>query len=283
MVFKLIKALLLATASAVLAACNGHVNLDVTDAPVDELKNVFVQFSSVTLQPAAASAVTITFNPPLTLDLLALEGGGTSRLLDSQRVTDGNYDSITLAVNAGATGKDSYVVLSDGTQQPLTLGASGGLTLTSGFSVKTDTTKNYVIDFNLRKSVLDPATGTTAYRLQPTLRLVDADNSGSIAGTFAAAGASGCKPAVYVYAGSGATLGDEGSSNAPLTSARVKAQATTPVTYAYTVAFLDPGTYTVATTCQADQDSADIANESIGLQNAVNVSVTSGATTTANF
>lgn len=267
-----------------LAACNGRVNLDVTDAAVDQLSKVYVQFDSVTLKPAAAGAVTVTLNPPLTIDLLALEGGGTSRLLDNKQLSDGSYDSLSLGVNADGSGKDSYVVLSDGTTKaPLLISSTAGLTLNGGFRVDKDGTRNYVIDFNLRKSVLDPLTGTTAYRLAPKLRLVDRDASGAIAGSVAGAGAAGCSPAVYVYAGSGATLGDEGSAHAPLTSALVKAQATTPVTYTYKIAFLDPGAYTLATTCQADADSPEIADESIGLSNATEVQVQKGATATVNF
>lgn len=269
--------------AAALAGCNGHVNLDVTDAAVDGASKVFVQFGSVTLKPAAAAAVTVTFNPPLTIDLLALEGGGTASLLSDRRLTDGNYDSVTLAVNADGSGDDSYVVLSDGTQRPLQLINGNGLTLTRGFSVPRDGTRNFVIDFNLRKSILDPLTGTTTYRLRPALRLVDRDKSGAISGTFAGAGASGCKPAIYVYAGAGATLGDEGSSSPPLTSALLKVQDTTPASYTFTVPFLEPGTYTLASTCQADADNPEIGDESIGLQNATEVQVQAGTTATANF
>lgn len=268
-----------------LVACNGHVNLDVSDAAVDNVSKVFVQFSSVSLKPASGDAVVETFNPPLVIDLLSLEDGSSARLLDNRRLNDGNYDSISLTLSADGSGNDSYVVLSDGSKQALTLAANAlsGVTVGGGFSVARNGTRNLVIDFDLRKSLLAPLAGTSAYRLVPSLRLIDRDNSGTISGSFAGAGASGCTPAVYFYSGTNATLGDEGSATPPLTSARVRAQNTTPVTYTYTRAFLAPGSYTAAVTCNADDDDPEIADQAIGLQSATNVEVTAGATATVNF
>ncbi len=281
----LIRLLALSSLTLGAAACTGSVNLDVTDAPVDQAKNVVVQFSGVTFQPTGAAAFTETFASPLSIDLLALDGGGTESLLSGKKLRDGKYDSITLNVNAVGDGSDSYVVLtsSPSTKNPLTLSSAdaGGLTITGGFSVKKDTTQNYVIDFDLRKSVRDPVTGTTSYQLKPALRLVNVDDSGSIFGTVTGAGASGCAPAVYVYQGSGATTGDEGSANPPYSSTLVRFDSATS-TYTYKAAFLPPGNYTVAATCKADQDSADLSGD-ITLSGSVNVSVQSGVDRKQDF
>lgn len=280
----LIRLLALSSLTLSAAACNGSVNLDVTDAPVDKAQNVFVQFSGVTFQPTGAAAITVTFSSPRTIDLLALKDGDTSSLISGKKMRDGNYDSITLNVNAIGDGSDSYVVLksSPATKNPLLLSDTTGLTITGGFSVDKDNTQNYVVDFDLRKSVRDPATGTTTYLLKPALRLVDADNSGSISGTVAGAGATGCAPAVYVYQGSSATMGDEGSTTPPYTSTLVRLD-TTSSAYVYKAAFLPPGNYTVATTCAADLDSADNSPDAIALSASKNVTVQSGVNTTQNF
>lgn len=277
----LFRLLMLSSLTLGAAACTGSVNLDVTDAPVDKAKNIFVQFSGVTFQPTGADPFTVTFSSPKTIDLLALKDGNTSPLISGKKMRDGKYDSITLLVNAVGDGSDSYLTLiSDPTTKiPLLMSDDSGLTITGGFSVNKDATQNYVVDFDLRKSVL---TGTTTYALKPTLRLVDADKSGSISGSVVGAGAVGCAPAVYVYQGNGATMGDEGSANPPYTSTLVHPITTGSSTYVYKVAFLPPGDYTVATTCSADEDEADASGD-ITLTGAKNVTVTSGADSPQNF
>jgi hypothetical protein len=117
----------------------------------------------------------------------------------------------------------------------------------------------------------------------PALRLVDADKSGSISGTVAGAGASGCEtPAVYVYQGSSATMGDEGSATPPYSSTLVRLDSTSS-TYTYKAAFLPPGNYTVAAACAPELDSADVSGDPIVLSTSKNVTVQSGVNTTQNF
>lgn len=273
-------ALCLLTLSA--AACTGSVNLDVTDAPVDQAQNVVVQFSGAVFQPTGASAVNVTFDPPLSIDLLALKNGNTSSLVSGRKLPDGNYDSVALTVNAVGDASDSYVILTGSTTKiPLALSSSntGGLTITGGFSVSKSETQNYVIDFDLRKSIHGALSGATSYQLIPVLRLVNKDTSGSITGTVTNASATGC--AVYVYQGSNATPGDEGSTTPPYTSALIQKDSTTS-TYTYTVAFLPPGNYTVSPTCDAAKDSVDVASD-ITLTQKNNVTVQTGVATTQNL
>ena len=78
--------------------------------------------------------------------------------------------------------------------------------------------------------------------------------SGTVANELATA--TGCSPAVYVYAGSNYLAGDEGSATAPLTSALVALDEVSG-TYRYTAAFLPPGDYTVAYTCDAALDNPE--------------------------
>lgn len=280
-----IKFLALVALTLSAAACTGSVNLDVTDAPVDKASKVVVQFSGARFQPDGADAFTVNFSSPITVDLLSLREGNTASLISDKKMRDGSYDSITLMVNASGDGSDSYVTLTDSpdTKIPLVLSGSDGLTITGGFSVDRDATQNYVIDFDLRKSIRDPNDGTATYQLNPSLRLVNADNSGSIAGTVTGADATGCAPAVYIYQGSNATVGEEGSSNPPYTSALIRLNtSTSPSTYTYKAAFLPPGNYTLATTCAADNDTVD-ADGQIVLGNKVSLTVTSGTQTTKDF
>ena len=57
-------------------------------------------------------------------------------------------------------------------------------------------------------------------------------------------------------------MGEEGSANAPLTSAAVSLDNSSG-DWSYTIGFLAPGAYTVAFTCQASDDDPDKADDDI--------------------
>jgi hypothetical protein len=80
---------------------------------------------------------------------------------------------------------------------------------------------DYTLDFDLRKSVTY-APGLDRHILKPTVRILQTDVVGEIAGTIDnALVPEGCSPAVYVYAGADVTPDDEGSDTPPLASALV--------------------------------------------------------------
>lgn len=168
---------------------------------------------------------------------------------------------------------DSIIELDDGLYSLyIPSGDETGLKLNSGFTVLAGGSHDFVIDFDLRKSVNDPR-GFADYRLIPSLRLIDLSESGNITGTVDTSllTAEGCTGdvntldgfAVYVYeGGSGTVLGDEGSDNAPLTSASISLNDDSAM-YEYTAGFLPPGEYTAVFTCQAAGDSPEDAGDSI--------------------
>ncbi|MGH7194666.1 MAG: hypothetical protein ACREJM_14200, partial [Candidatus Saccharimonadales bacterium] len=151
----------------------------------------------------------------------------------------------------------------DGTQHALVLGPTGTQAtriryLTSGFDVNADATSWYTIDFDMRKSILDPAPPSTAYILEPSYRMVKDDTVGNIIGTVSSGliGAS-CTPVVYTYAGTVSTPTDLDSTAAastqPVTESPVKLNASSGA-YEFTAAYLPAGTYTLALTCDAAAD-----------------------------
>lgn len=283
------KLLPIVAVASLLSACGGSgtstMNLSVTDAAVDDAESVVVQFTGVELKPAGGTAVQFTLPAPRQIDLLALNGGGSTTLLQGVSVPAGDYEYVRLQVNAGRTGSDSYIDLTDGSRHALFIpsGNQSGLKLVSGFSVPEGAVANFVIDFDLRKSVRNPPGQDGVYVLRPTLRIVNSDVVGSISGTVAneLATATGCSPAVYVYAGSNYLAGDEGSATAPLTSALVALDEVSG-TYRYTAAFLPPGDYTVAYTCDAALDDPET-DDAVTFPQQANAAVTDGATTTVDF
>jgi hypothetical protein len=284
-------AVTLAAALLALAGCSnedpttGRLSLFVTDAPVDDATAVVVEFTGVEVKPAGGEALAFDFDAPRSIDLLALSGTDSEGLLEGVEVPAGRYEWVRLAVNAATGVEDSWIDLEDGSRHELEIpsGAQTGLKLHSGFNVPAGGAASFTVDFDLRKSVHPPMNEGGAYLLRPTLRIVDNAQVGAIAGTVAAALVTeGCEPAIYVFEGSGVTPDDvDGTAPEPVTTARVELDPGSGQ-YGYTAGFLSAGEYTVAFTCDADDDdpATDDTLAFSGTQPAV---VTAGQTTAVSF
>jgi hypothetical protein len=265
----------------------GYLSLAVTDAPVDRANKVVVEFTGVEVKPAGHESRSFDYDNPRSIDLLALEGGGSEVLLDGAEVPAGEYEWVRLKVNAVADGvKDSYIELTDGSQHELYVpsGEQTGLKLHNGFAVPAGGAASFTMDFDLRKSVHEPMNAEDSYVLRPTLRIVDNSRIGAIAGSVAAplATATGCAPAVYVFEGSGVTPDDvDGAPADPVTTALVKLDSTSGQ-YVYRAAFLSEGAYTVSFTCDAGKDDPAV-NDTLAFTGTQNASVVANQTTMVNF
>lgn len=276
--------LAIALLAAALAACDkGTVDLNVADAPVDDADAVVVQFTGVTLRHSNGDTEDFTFDTPKSIDLLAQTEGASEALLAGARVEDGDYTEVRLRISATGAGTDSWVDETGGARRALVLDASdeGRLRIPTTFNVGRGDRMALTVDFDLRKSVLTPDSASAPYALRPSLRLVNTDGAGAVGGTVSAAlaGASGCRPAVYLYRGHGITPDDEGSAGAPFASAIVR--AATP-DFAYRIAFIPPGNYTAAFTCGAAADDPE-RDDATTFPESAEVTVSSGGTAIANF
>ncbi len=299
---------LLSATLLALGACGGNSNndgnasfsLNITDAPVDGATAVVVEFSGVTLKPSGGKDMVFEFDPPKSIDLLELQGTLSQPLLESVEIPEGDYSQIRLQVNAEFDSiEDSYIELSGGGREELRVpsGSQSGLKLNTPFSVNADTADAvYTIDFDLRKSVIKP-NDQPGYFLKPVLRLVQNLDVRSIAGTvdtnlLTTPPATDCSDgnAVYAFEGADAIVDDVGSDNEPVASAMVELDAETG-DYIYVLGFMHAGEYTLAFTCQADQDfAADDANDpdmmaddAILFSDPLNVDVTLDSVSNANF
>jgi hypothetical protein len=280
----------------------GSLSLAITDAPVDGVDKVVVQFQAVEVKPKNGPAITFAFDAPLEVDLKTLTGDNTEVLLNNEQVPAGEYNWIRLIVNADFDGDyDSYVMTETGEQVEIRV-PSGEVKLVSGFTVVQGGEASFVIDWNLRMGLTAPP-GQAGYLLKPAFRIVDLQEYGGIEGTvdtdlFTGTGTSctsdlitGEGNEVYVFAGAGETPDDvDGVDPEPLTTARVTLQTTG--NYGYAVPFLAPGAYTLAFTCQARGDvSPDplvpapdpAADNDIGFTPGVDATVVADQTTTVNF
>jgi hypothetical protein len=266
----------------------GRMSLSVTDAPVDDASNVVVQFSGVAFKrEGEAPEVVQSLSPsPRQLDLLEYQEGRAALLLDGVTLPAGRYEWVRLIVDTQENVRDSYIVLTTGEECELRVpsGAESGLKLNRGFTLPADGSVALTIDFDLRKSIHAPPgqRGTTAgctqgYLMRPTLRIVDNANVGAIAGTIASALVTDdCLPKVYVFSGGAVTPDDIEESGAasdvdPLLVTNVDVQ-NGATAYGYRAAFLPPGTYTVAFTCDDDDPTDDdvltfLTPQTVGVQN----------------
>jgi hypothetical protein len=256
--------------------------LAVADAPVDGAQAVVVKFTGIELTANSGNPVQITFPQPKSIDLMT-QSGTASAILFDEPIAAGSYGQIRLMVVADGDPANSYITLSDGTMHGLQVpsGFETGLKLVSGFTVPSGGVVDYTIDFDLRKAITCPTGQAPACTLKPTEKLVDNTTVGNIQGTVdSTLIPTGCTPGVYLYSGTVSAPEDMNSTAAASDSNQPQASkvpvATTQPPYYYQFTFLPPGMYTVAFTCQADQDNPDQADTAVSFN-----PIKSGLTVTA--
>jgi hypothetical protein len=209
--------------------------------------------------------------------------------LDNVILASGDYDWIRLKVNADCDVIDSYIEINNIIHSiQIPSGSQTGLKLVRGFNLPADGIADFTIDFDLRKSVNYPqGQGNCSgnYKLKPALRMVSNASVGSISGTVNPSLINGqtCTGGnvVYVFQGLNIAPDDvDGIIPDPVTSAIVKLDNMGE--HIYRASFLSAGNYTIAFSCQADNDKPET-DDSIDFIGATNVTVTAGLVTTHNF
>lgn len=272
------------------AGGSGSVSLKITDAPIDGANKVVVEFIGVEFR-SSSSDTKVNFDfSPMSIDLLALQGITTSTLLDGATLPVGDYDEIRLKINADDDGElDSYIELSDGSQHELKIpsGTSSGLKIKGDLTIADNSTGNFTIDFDVRRSIV-VAGNSGKYLLKPVLRLTEDKETGNISGLVDAVllNAVTCSDsdpvtgnAVYVFEGDVVPDDIDSSSNLD-----VEPVVTVLLddTFRYTAGFLNAGEYTVAFTCNADDENIDEDND-LQFSGTQLLSVVAGETTTADL
>lgn len=269
------------------AGGTGSLSVGLTDAPVDSAQEVNIEVTALVLQPSGGERSRFELEFPAPINLLDLQGGAFEALITDEEVPAGSYNWMRIEL-----GDDNSVVIDNDSGSgtyPLTTPSARGVQ-TSGFTVPAGGDVSLTIDFDVRKSLVNPV-GQSGYRLKPVLRLVDNSEVGMIEGTVAGELISQeCGDAftpefagnVYVHKGADATPDDIGSENEPLVVVPVDENGT----YTYTAAFIPAGDYTVSYTCGDDlieDDQGEPSDDDINFTGAQNVTVVAGATATADF
>ncbi len=278
---KLSRNLMTVFATAAIAACGGSseapltgeqtgsLSLRLADAPVENVSEVWVSFSGVSIRREGdEDASEIIFDSPRSVDLLTLIDGNTETLLSSEPLPVGRYDQLRLLVNAEFDGVfDSYVITDAGGQVELRVpsGSQSGLKLINDIVITNNQSASFLLDWDVRKGLVNPR-GQPGYFLKPTIRVIDDTEFGTLVGSVAVATledetctndlATDEGSAVYIFAGRGTTPTDiAGLETDPVATVAVR-QGDNGV-YGYE-AILTPGDYTVAFTCQAGDDDPDV-------------------------
>lgn len=281
----------------------GQLSLAVSDAPVQEARQVCVEFNEVELKKAGAPNQIIVFDPPAKIDLLAYQGMNASPLFIDETLEAGEYQWIRLGVNALAggnggagagmndtecLGEGSYIVTDSGAVYGLYVpsGAESGLKLVRGFTLPVGGEADYVAEFDLMKSIHAPDGLDPDYVLRPTVQLLDRTETGSIAGEVDAtlATQAGCMPAVYLFDAGDVPddneADDDSASVDPIASAMVEMRD--DGSYRYEIGPVLTGAYDLAFSCDADDPTADeMLDYTLSPDNSVEVMA--GSQATANF
>ncbi|KRW83795.1 DUF4382 domain-containing protein [Marinobacter sp. P4B1] len=263
----------------------GTVSVGLTDAPVDHAEAVNIEVTALVLKHQDGSPVRYELEIPEPVNLLDYQNGQVKALLDREELDAGEYEWVRLEI-----GENNNIVI-DGGEYPLTTPSARGIQ-TSGFTVPAGGEVAITIDFDVRKSIVNPQNDPNSYKLKPVLRLVDNAQVGTITGAVSAeliteacggvATTDGFLGNIYVHAGADQTPDDIGSANEPLVVVPVEYGEE----YSYQASFIPEGDYTVSYTCDSDlieDTEGNPSDDELNFTNGQNATVTAGETTTVNF
>jgi hypothetical protein len=289
----------------------GFLSIGITDAPVDEAAAVVIAMTEFEFKPAGdgPSFRVAVEGAPRQLNLIDFTDGAAAVIINGEEVPAGDYEWMRIRFDESL----SYVQLeTDGTMYPLFIpsGAQTGFKLVHGFSVPVNDDVTYMLDFDVRKSLIEPpglGRVERTFLLKPVVRLMNAANTGAVTGAvdpslvdimnerclLAEPPLTG--NAVYVFDGMDALLDDAADLDepsdgidGPLTSDVVDLNVETG-DYEYHLMFLLPGTYTLAFTCSAmadgasDSDYPDPADGKFDFDAQINVEIVSNEVKTCNI
>ena len=276
-----------------LAACGGgdgggepttsDVALRFSDAPVEALDSVTITVDTIAFRRENGEDIVVerftsqelglVDAESFTIDLLDVQGEDSRLVLDSVELPVGRYSDLRLGIVDEDLNFSWVEESADGALKPIKV-PSDELKL-GAFEVTAQSAQAFVVEFGLRQSMTyNP--GPDRYILKPRgVRIVALEEAATIAGSLDLTALHlqapcDAKPdpsvgnAVYLYAGGGLAsgsladdfdpelVGAEGDARiAPLASSVIGADGT------FVLSYLEPGTYTLAASCEAAGDGAD--------------------------
>jgi Domain of unknown function (DUF4382) len=230
----------------------GTVNVEITDAPSDDatLKGTFVTVTEVRVDGKKFNG----FNGKKTIELSAYQNGNVAAL-GLGNIQTGTYNNISLildnATDQNGNSPGCYALSTDNTKYNLTGSVTGQTEVvsTKAFEVKENQQTNLVLDFDIRKAIMDEnGSASGGYRfvsssdLNASTRLLVKSQVGAIKGNCANYNESNSKLIVFAY--------KKGAYNSSETKAQGNVEFKNAVTSCvadgngnFNLAFLEEGDY----------------------------------------
>lgn len=241
-----------------LAGCESKVSVDLSVADAGGLDTVNLAIEGVDLLDDEGEVHALDTGFESSIDLRGLIDGQTLRLIDGAEVQNGHYTGLRLRfADDGHTVRDA-----EGSTSELTVSSASAFA-DLDTDLGEDESGQWIATLDLRFSLQRLASG---YSLTPQMRGVEASRAASVSGSIDADAveatacrqgrAAGIGVAVYLYPGTIANPADfNRSRSGPVASAPARSS---DGGYVYDLPYLVPGTYTMAWTCDADDDVPDV-------------------------
>lgn len=228
----------------------GSIQLEITDAPVDDanVRAVFVTISDVKVDGQSL----VGFNKT-TIDLMTLQNGITSDLVKAD-LDANSYSSVTLVLDYESDESGNplgcYLETLDGTKHTL-ISSDLDVQIDYDFDVRSNSTTNLVVDFDLRKSIKRSSGSGSQYsfvgntEMNKALRIVAKNKTGTILGNCNDQVVNNAKVVVYAYHKNDLNVNNEieGSAQSNLKFYNAVSSAVVDDDGSYELHFLEEGTY----------------------------------------
>lgn len=239
-----------------LGGCDARITVDFgTDRPADpDITAVNTNLLGLQFRKSDGSTATLEFRDPELVDLLDLQDGEPMRLFTNEELPTGTYTGIRLLFDVDQD--PNSVTAADAQEFPLLLAEGAYAAVDFTVEDNEDSSETLTLMLDLRQSLQFDAVDED-YTLTPRLRSVRTGDAARIEGQVSVA----CPVdtslteggALYLYSGTGIDPDDlDGNGTEPAATTGVVDTGTTGFQYA--LRFLPAGDYTLALTCQGDED-----------------------------
>jgi hypothetical protein len=270
----------------------GTVSFGISDAPVGDLSKVVITIDEIELRRKDSDDCDgdlesddcvyidhftdgdLADQETVTVDLLEWQGTDNKVIVEGIELPAGEYSHLRLSI-IDEDINFSYVEEETAGEQKLLKVPSNTLKL-GGFTVESGGVQVFVIEFDLRRAMTyNP--GPDRYILKPTgVRVVDAEAAASISGVVDASLFDSSSPCdtkedpsagnlVYVYEGHNLdadnladNFDDSATPPAPDTAIAPYSSQAASEDGSYNIGYIPPGNYTLAFSCEAKEDDADL-------------------------
>lgn len=271
-----------------LVGCEGTVSFDLGTTPAADpaINGVFVDIEGVELDGSEGTE-TVRFDEPVEVDLTNYADGNLFRLFTDEELPDGRYTSIRLLFDEDDEENDAVTWTDDSVFE---LNVADANASDVSFTVDKDDSsrEDILLVLDLRQSLsFDDDANPEVYTLTPVLRAMRADVAGRIAGNVTLDCPSSSPlaqgGAVYLFSGWDRTPDDrDGTGEEPYLTTRVTLDAGTTAIPQYVFSSVPEGDYTIAVTCNGDEDDA-ATNDDVRFEDVANIEVRAEETETHDF